>query len=1336
MPRDNMVNKDGPSMNDTNSHVFPLSVSQQQVWLDQQLHRDSAHLTTGGMGFINGALQLPLFEQTVKQLVAENDAFRLLPLMDGSQKLVQHWQEDLLEYFDFSDHQDSETAIAKWWQRTHASIITLDGIHKPWHIYLVKSTPERYCIAMKYHHIVIDGYSTALGMNGMSVIYSALVIQQQKISTDTFQAPSMYPDGKTSYLQYVAESNHYLSSKAFNKDKDYWLATFPTLPANLLEKRYDYVHSARSDLPASYNHYHKISSVAYQQLRDFSKSLAATTYHLFLAAVCIYFARIYNTNEIVLGVPVLNRGGKRYKSTIGMFVVVMPLKVSLDKSSTAASIVSQIVAKLRSSYRHARYPASTLGQDLKMVREGKDCFFDITFSFSSTSYSANYGGAPTSEPIHTFGDDARYPLSIAICEFHDTEPTELVISASEDYFSLAESKQLGEHLQYLVSQMVAEQNKPYQQLPLVADANYKIPLADLFSETAHYQTPATFIHLFQQQVEKTPLATALSWKNTDDQHESFSYEKLNKQANRLAHHLHTLGLKRGDVIAVILPRRPETIVAFLAIAKLGAAFLPLAPDSPQQRINQQVKISGANFALTDNETSKINANIPTLSIDHASAAQYDENLSSGNLDIEPAGDDLAYVLFTSGSTGEPKGVMVEHASLAKRLLWLANRLEFTAEDIALQSIQLTFDPALIEIFMPLISGASVALAAEGKVSPYDLPRLITEFNATSIIFVPTTLGYFNQVVSQYPDLTLRVAISGGEILHKELANAFVSQTNAKLFNFYGPTEACIFATTHLFEPDSTAQLVPIGKPVDGTFIYIVDDNLQSLPTGTIGNIYIAGNGLARGYINDDALTKQRFIADPFLLGQKMYCTGDTGFINDFGQIQFVGRTDSQLKLRGQRIEPQEIEVLLTELPMVLSAAVKVVKHELHAWLVLDGKKASAIDNSLSQILKEAMRKKLPEYMVPSYFNQLDVIPVQSSGKTNYQALEVVYNKLQDVTQTSLASSVVQPQNPLEVLLLSLFKQVLPVSDTEISIDDHFFNRGGDSLSSLILITEINRQVNKKIPFSLLLKNPTVTSLATALNQIQQPILIDLSNVRNKTYHDGSKESRQAIFVAASGHGDAIRLSNLAQALGDGYAVYMLQPKIQDVYSGNQCELNRFEVLAKDYVAEIKSHQANYNQPPIIAGFSIGGITALETARQLKQQGIDVQKLILIDSAHPRFSSGLVPIWHVITGLINRLNLHSKTINQRTLGSLLTDQGLNRQVAALNKCRLHPLDISTTLIISSGLSKWHFFVFKPWQKLFKKHLTEQTIPGNHGSLFSKEYVNGLATAIASNVSKDG
>tara|TARA_B100000745_G_scaffold77308_1_gene46866 strand:- start:4008 stop:7922 length:3915 start_codon:yes stop_codon:yes gene_type:complete len=1280
--------------------IYPLSLAQQQVWLDQQLHPDSPHLTTGGLGFINGPLEIPLFEQTVAQMVADNDALRLLPLADGSQMLVERWDEVLLEYHDVSECDDSEQAIVNWWQNTHPSPIPLDGIHKPWHIYLVKSTESRYCIAMKYHHIMIDGFSTALAMNTMSVIYTELARKQHNITTDPLPLPSIYADGQTSYLQYIEESNSYLQSKALEQDRKYWRGLFPSLPAPLLEKRRYRVDIASDRLPLAHNHYHHIAADDYQGFRDFSKQLKATTYHLFIAAVSIYFARIYNKQQVVIGVPVLNRGGKRYKSTLGMFVVIMPLKITIEPDATTESIVAQIVASLRSSYRHSRYAASMLGQDLDMVRQGQDRFFDITFSFEATNYHAHYVDAPTSEPRHTFGDHARYPLSIAICEFHDNEPVEMVLSGHEAYFSHDETIALGRNLQYLVGQMQAAPDMIYRQLSLSPIDDCMLKSSP--SQTTQRQEPDTIVALFEKQASLQPEAVAIRWMDSGYML-TLSYQRLNQQANRLARHLQQEGVKAGSVVAVALPRQSETIAAYIAIAKLGAAFLPLDPEQPVERLEQQLASSEAILLICPAalDVADKSLNIKRLDLTELQDCLNDSTLADDNLAYQSKSNDLAYVLYTSGTTGTPKGVAVEHVALAHRLAWLADIFAYTSDDIALQSIQLTFDPALLEIFLPLTTGASVALAAQGKVLPQDLPRLASEFGATSMIFVPTTLAYFNQRVAEYPDLKLRVAISGGEALSQELATEFVRATGACLYNLYGPTEACIFACAHLADPNAKADWVPIGQPVAGSEISILDACQRPLPRGCMGEIAIGGAGLARGYINNTAMTTERFVEGTFAQGQKLYRTGDIGFIDDKGQLQFVGRNDEQIKLRGQRIEPQEIEMRLAEQADVVAAAVKAIDNNLHAWLVMD---KPLTPDAIAEI-KAALQSKLPAYMIPVFFHPLDALPRQSSGKTDYASLQPSATALDLANKAPLSSS-------LEATLLAICQRVL--NNPGIDAHSHLFDHGADSLASLRLISEIRSKTGKNVPFPLLLQNPTVASLAVVLQQLRPPTLVNLRFNKDKP----------TIFLAASGHGDSLRFEHLAKALGAEYSIFMLQPPSQ---TGDGKANFAFKRIAEHYADLIQQHHAG--QPVVLAGFSIGGISALETARMLcDRASIKPDKLILIDTAFPMLRRLLPKAWRAASFVINKLGWQQRTIANRPLGSWFNDQGLSEQVYALSSYQLKPVELSTTLIQSSKLARWRFFLFKPWQSLLGEVLTIETVAGDHRSMFRSQHIGELAKMV--------
>jgi amino acid adenylation domain len=766
-----------------------------------------------------------------------------------------------------------------------------------------------------------------------------------------------------------------------------------------------------------------------------------------------------------------------------------------------------------------------------------------------------------------------------------------------------------------------------------------------------------------------------------------------------------LAVKKDDIVAVVLARKPETIVAFLAISKAGAAFLPIDPTLPTARIEQQISLSQSKVAIVNHKNShQLSNNIEAIIIDGDDAPQHNVHVASDDLDISIAENDLAYVLFTSGSTGVPKGVLIEHGALSKRLNWLAKTFNFMPNDIALQSIQLSFDPALIEICLPLTQGAQVALPAEGKVAPTDLAALADHFDATHIIFVPTTLRYFNQTVDAYPDLKLRVAISGGEVLPTKMAKQFVQKTGAQLYNLYGPTEGCIFASAHKFNPKETTGSVPIGSPVDDTRIYILDKNLALLPEGIMGEVYIGGSAIARGYLNDEQLTKTQFVADPFLKKQRIYKTGDLGYWDKNGYLQFVSRIDDQMKLRGQRIAPQEVEAALLAAVEIQSAAVKLVNQTLHAWLVLDPKANCTLDDELKQTIRTRISSMLPAYMVPQFFNQIMVMPQQSSGKIEYKALTPQF--------TSDAKTLKPAKNQLEETLLSLFKTTL--SNNDIGTDCHFYELGADSISSLTLLTNINQTIGETLALSTLLANPTVEMLALKLSKNEQSITVDLNE----------DQQQIPIYIAASGHGDIMRFKPLGILLNKLFTLKMLQPPITKNNIAH--DKTTIEALANEYANEIISQEQL--APPIIAGFSVGGITAFETARILIDRGIKIKGIVLIDTTYPKLFLRLPWLWRVSSWLVNALGLHELSINQRQLGTLFGDQGLQTQIKALSHYTPTALDIPTTLIISSGFKPWYRYIFKPWRKLQKQNLDEKHVSGFHGTLFAPEHIDSLANSI--------
>ena len=492
------------------------------------------------------------------------------------------------------------------------------------------------------------------------------------------------------------------------------------------------------------------------------------------------------------------------------------------------------------------------------------------------------------------------------------------------------------------------------------------------------------------------------------------YGTLNRRANQLAHRLDMLGAGRDTVVAFAIDRSAAMMIALLAIAKTGAAFLPLDVHSPAARLAGILDESGALALLVSpsspSELQQLHAR--TLVV-HDN--ERDISVVERRLPACPAPGDLAYVLFTSGSTGKPKGVTIEHATLSRRLAWLSRTYAVERHDRSAQATQLTFDPALIEALLPLICGASVALPPPGRLLPESLAAFAVEYGVTIMAFVPATLSRFLDGASSLSGLKLRVACCGGEVLPPELANRYLRMTGARLYNVYGPTEAAIFATAWECKFQSSHAALPVGRPIDNTRIYVLDAQLRMVPFGVAGEIYIGGDALARGYLGAPDTTRDVFLPDPYRPGERMYRTGDRGWLGDDGHLRFIGRVDRQIKLRGYRIELGEIESALRAANGVLQAAANLVekhgKAMIHAWV-------AAGEDVDADSLQRTLRMRLPDYMVPSRIGVLPNLPLGATGKIDYAALPV---------DDSIGSPVAArpPRNETESALLAIWEGILP-----------------------------------------------------------------------------------------------------------------------------------------------------------------------------------------------------------------------------------------------------------------------------------------------------------------------
>ncbi|MES2321693.1 MAG: amino acid adenylation domain-containing protein [Pseudomonadota bacterium] len=1257
--------------------TLSLSLSQHDVWLDQRAWPQSVHLNIGGGTVLRGALDEARLRAALAILVAESEALRLAPQADGSQRLLPH-VAPALELVDLSDALDPEAAMRHWWRARIGMPFSWDGA-PPWRFALLRGGPELHGITLQFHHIVMDGWGTTRTMQRWSELYES-----------TGAAPDM---AAPRYRQFIAESQSYRQSDAFGRDAAYWRAQFPALPAPVITRRQSSPGGGR--LSASHLSRQRMPRAAYQLLES---DTATSAFHYFLAALALYFSRINQGGTVVIGVPTLNRGGRHFKSTLGMFVGVLAIPMTVSAAMPVHELLAATRLAMRGALRHARYPLSELGRALGVLRSGRDGLIDVMLSFERQDFDLSFGGARLVETEQLFPGVARYPLGVTVCDFGAGQDPELVLDASADCFGADETDLLGRRLWHVAAQLQARPGACVDDIDLVPPAESRALLDGRHKDVAHHAAPLTWLAQYERQALATPDACALVWDGG-----SCDYAGLDRRAALLAASLKDLGAGPDVVVAFAIERSPAMVLAMLAIAKAGAAFLPLDPEAPLERIADILHQSQACALLvTTSHAVRLGELHPRTHQVHWSAAPPAPVMPCA---AKPRQDQLAYVLFTSGSTGRPKGVMVEHATLSRRLAWIGRAYAADARDCAAQATQITFDPALIELLLPLVNGARVALPPPGRLLPETLAAFALRHGVTIMAFVPSTLSRFLDGVNAPMGLKLRMACCGGEVLAPALARRFLAQTGAQLFNVYGPTETCIFGTAWKCMPDCDDAPLPLGRPIDDTRIYVLDARARLVPTGAPGEIYIGGDTLARGYLNRPELDLASFVDDPFRPGERMYRTGDRGWLGTGGELHFLGRNDRQVKLRGYRIELGEIEAICLLAPGVVQAAARLVdaagKPQLHAWV---GAREGVTVYSVLALL----RQRLPDYMVPSALCVLPALAESSAGKIDYAALPLLKPFIAPVPGMARA-----PSNTFERALLPMWEALLEARP--IGMQDNFFDLGGDSLAAVSLLSSIEAVLGRKVSMYVLSEHPTIETLALALGKraIAPGMLVAV----------GPGNGRTPLYLAASGHGDLLRFRDLGRALADCYDVFMLQPPTDRAIAS-------VAELAELYADCI---EAQGREAGVVAGFSVGGVAALETARLLQSRGGAVRALVLIDTINPSAVLGGTAAWRVLGWLVRNLRVQELSINGRRLGALFNDPGLIGQVMALRGYRAAPFTGHTVLIRSSGLANWDRMFFGTWRRLMGVHLVEQRVRGLHGSMFEAGNVQALAGALAKVVS---
>ena len=1235
--------------NQTLKH-YPLSSPQLDIWFYQILHPNVPLYNIGGYARIDGPIDQARFEKALNQVIEENDALRII-LHEGKSLPTQTFAENVhinLDFYDFSEKENAHELALKWMKQEFVKPFQLyDGLL--FQFALCKISANCYYGFKKYHHLIADGWAISLIVQRVAAAYNAL-------STGKTGEHNNY-----AYPDFIQNDQAYLESEKFVKAKHYWQNKYREVPEPLLVRN-EVAHKPGKILPSQRSTL-CLKRAFYNQVNDFAFENKVSTFHVILGALYCYFVRTCYREDLVIGLPTLNRSSAAFKQMVGMFVGVSPAWFRFGTDLNFVELVKSIRQELQKDYRHQRFPIGEINRQLGRHQQ----LFDLTLSYAKHDYDVNFNGHPA-HAVYFRGGFEQNALAVFIEEFHQQDDVNIYFDYNLGAFDKDEIERLKARFEFLLGEILRQPSVPIRELQIMPFAELNKILVEFNDTATDYPRDKTIVDLFEEQVAKTPNAIAVIFEN-----QQLTYQELNTKANQLAHYLQTLGVKPEILVGICVERSCEMVIGLLGILKAEGAYLPLDPAYPVARLAFMLEDAQVPVLLTQSGLKEglpeTKAQIVCLDVEAKAMSQ--PRFENPVSDVKP--DNLAYVIYTSGSTGNPKGVQIAHSSLLNFLTSMRQQLGLTSADVLLATTAISFDIAALEIYLPLIVGAKIVLAHRYDVT--DGEKLLKKLNHDSITVMQATPATWHLLVATNWKSTPQLKIlCGGEALLRELATQLLEKCQ-NLCNLYGPTETTIWSL--MAQVTATTDPISIGHPIANTQTYILDQYLQPVPIGVSGEFHIGGAGLARGYLNRPDLTADKFINNPFSddpnwlrrsKDSRLYKTGDLARYLPDGNIEFLGRIDNQVKIRGFRIELSEIEAVLATHPFVTENAV--IVHEasetdkrLVAYLVPH--QGQVIENTA---LRDFLKERLPDYMIPSAFVTLENLPLTPNGKIDRRALSQLSVSHYQLSEKTF----VAPQTPDEELLAGLWASVLGIE--QVGVHDNFFDLGGHSLLAVNLMTRIEQQFGQKLPLSTLVEGPTIEKLATFLNQSTEKMWSSLVAIQP----NGTK---QPFFCVPGIGGNVTDFYELALKLGNEQPFYGLQAVGLD---GKSKPYTNIEDMATHYLKEIQTVQPQ--GPYLLGGHSFGALVAFEMSQQLQKQGHEVTLLAIIEMIAPNLFNKLKKLgWNEAKCLSNLAQLIERRlgkpvkVSDEMLQRLESEGQLNELLEQFKKASLLPPDAEVTHI---------------------------------------------------------
>ncbi|GJD16857.1 hypothetical protein RIVM261_018130 [Rivularia sp. IAM M-261] len=1163
----------------------PLSFPQQRLWFIDQLYHGSPFYNIPIAFHIQGNLNIATLEQSLNEILKRHEVLRTNftlvngePVQEVAPQLTWNLSIINLEHLSGKDWESEVKQFAA--QEAKKPFNLAKGLLV--RATLLRLSQKEHVLLVTMHHIITDGWSCGVFLRELSTLYGAFSTNQS----------SPLPELPIQYADFAVWQRASIQGEFLATQLNYWKQQLKgELP--VLQLPTDRPRPNVSTFTGA-KQYFTFSTVLTNALKQLSQQADTTLFMSLLAAFNILLYRYTDQEDILIGSPIANRNRAELEGMLGLFVNTLMLRNNLSGNPSFREFLHRVREMTLDAYAHQDLPFEILVEELQPERDlSRNPLYEVMFVLQNTPSSVQEVPGLTLRTLDFDSGTAQLDIFLSMSE--SKEGLTGCLEYNTDIFDSTTITQFIKNFQTLLENIVANPEQHLSELSLLSPSEQEQLLFKFNQTRIDYPQNVSLHELFEQQVKLTPDSVALISES-----EEVTYRQVNHKVNQLVYYLQKQGVTRETLVAICLERSIDMVVGILAILKAGGAYIPLDPSYPVERLSFMLSDCQSSLLISKQEI------LEKLSLSPAKTVCLDihkEEIareSSENPINISSSNNLAYIIYTSGSTGTPKGVLGTHRGTVNGLHWLWRTYPFTQGEVCCQKTAISFVDSVWEIFAPLLQGIPTVIISNAIVlDPQLFIESLAHHKVTRIILVPSLLRLllynYSHLVKKLSQLKLW--ITSGEALSVKLVQSFRELLPfAKLINLYGSSEVSANATYYdTFLLANQAHSVPIGRPIGNTQIYVLNRDLQPTPIGVIGELYVDGDGLAKGYLYRPDLTQERFIDNPFIPGNKLYKTGDIVRYLQDGNIEYLGRRDQQVKIRGFRVELGEIATVIAQHPDVQESVVIASDDaqdnpRLIAYIVTD-------KEDINTQLLSYLQQKLPNYMLPFAFIELDKLPLTPNGKVDKRALPS-----SEIIQSSINKSFVAPRNFTELTLAKAWENLLNTSP--VGATDNFFDLGGHSFLAVRLMAQIYDKFGHNLPLSTIFENPTIEKLAAIVSQPSR------KSSNSHLVAINSSGDKIPFFCMHGAGGDISQYFKLSRILGEEYPFYGLE-------HGSDLEQPRIisvEETASRYLQEIRKVQPN--GPYLLGGHCYGGVLAFEMAQQLQKHGQTVGLVAVIDAILP------------------------------------------------------------------------------------------------------------------------